>query len=540
MVIVSLTTIPTRLNGPKYYSLDIRECINTLLNQTYNEYEIHLNIPTKHKFTGEEYLIPDWLIEKSKENPKLKLFTGVEDLGPVTKLFHTVDRVTNPEDIIIVVDDDILYDKDMVKEQVKNQSKFFDAVVGYDGIDSVDDFYLDVRKHFCSGTNEHNKVKVLQHYKSVSYKRKYFEDDFFDFVRTNLSWNDDLLVSAYFSLKKRDKISTFHESDPVPTTEDEWRNTVGSTFPMRGHTQHERQEGCNVYRDEKVPDLHYELYKIIDTGYYEERFDSLQTVIYTTQNTLPLAEVACEEFLLHAPKDSNITIVTNFFNPDYTCKFGDKIFCSDVPNKGGNQFGEVMIKYLNSIDNEFILFLLDDYITYRKFSRHDFNKLLKLMSEEKVDYFTFDKKQEVTTRQFKPYHTSLYDDGLLSEVSSIDLHRLSVQPCIWRRTALLELLNKYPELNVHRLETDQVIAGENLKTLGFNWHVFTPKIPSTEGFEHHFVFSSVEIVRSGVFMVPENGFARSREDFPCQTVYKLIDKYKMKESSQYDNVLYKL
>lgn len=535
MVYLTLTTIPSRLNSR--YPLDIKECLNSLLNQTYSNYEIHLNIPSTLKHTGETYEIPEWLTQLESENAKLKLFTGLEDIGPVTKLYYTVQRVNNPEDLIIVVDDDLIYDERLVEEQVNNQKKFVGAVVGYDGIDSVDDFYMDVRKHFCSGTNEHNKVKVLQHYKSVSYRRKYFEADFNTFIKDNLSWNDDLLVSAYFSSKKRDKISTYHESDPIPATEDDWRNTVGTTFPLKGHTQHERAEGCNVYRDAEIYDRHKELYRIIETGYYEDRFSNLQTVIYTNDSALPMAEITYQEYIDHAPSDHRTTIVTNKVSEGYSPKFPQAVFNSEEENRGGKQFAATMLKYLESINSEFIFFLLDDYITYRKFSRHDFNRLLRMMIDVNADYFSFDRKQEQFTRGFKDFNTNQYDSEYINQVDSSDLHRFSVQPCIWKRESLIKLLKKYPNLDIHTFETDKTIVEEDFLTLGFNWHVFDPKIPATEGFEHHFVISTVEIIRHGVFMVPENGFARSTADFPCQTVYKVIDKYNLKEKEEFKKLL---
>lgn len=538
MVYVTLTTIPSRLNSR--YPQDIKECLYSLLNQTHKEYEIHLNIPSKLKYTGEEYNIPDWLIKLEQENEKLKVFTGLEDLGPVTKLYYTVQRVTNPEDIIIVVDDDLIYDERLVAEQINNQKKFVGAVVGYDGLTSVDNFQRDVRDHFCSGVNENNKVKVLQHYKSVSYKRKYFVQDFQEYILNNLSWNDDLLISSYFASKYRDRITTYHPDDPQFTTEDEWRNTVGSTFPIKRHTQHDRKEGCNVYRDDSVDDQYQELYKIVDRGYWDEKFNNMQSIIYTNDKGLPLAEIAYTEFKKYAPSDSKIQIVTNQIPDSRLLLFPKSTYSANVENKRGYQFAEVMLKYLNSIDSEYILFLLDDYITYRKFSRHDFNRILNLMSWGNVDYFSFDRKQEQTTRSFETYPNPYFDPEYINVISPDHYHRFSVQPCIWRRSSLINLLEKYPDIDVHMLETDSTIVKEDLLTLGFNWHVFDPKIPSTEGFEHNFVFSIVEIVRHGCFIAPENGQPRASTDFICQTVYELIEKYKLKEKPEFQQFLYKL
>ena len=131
-VIVTLTTIPSRLN----YMGDqgILLCINSLLNQRYENYEIHFNIPYTNLSTNTEYVIPDGLLD----DPKIKVFR-TDDRGPVTKLIPTVQRVTDSDAIIIVVDDDLVYHPDMVAAHVHNQEMWSEAVVGYDGMRSRDE-----------------------------------------------------------------------------------------------------------------------------------------------------------------------------------------------------------------------------------------------------------------------------------------------------------------------------------------------------------------------------------------------------------------
>lgn len=538
MVVVTLTTIPSRLNSE--YTVDIKHCLDSLLNQTYKDYEVHLNIPEIFKYTGEKYYIPEWLIKLEKSNPKFKVFKNLEDLGPVTKLFYTVKRIDNPNHIIIVVDDDLVYRDTLVEEQVKNQQKYIDAVVGYDGLDSVDQFQQDIRDYYCAGVRDTNKVKIIQHYKSVSYKRSYFQEDFYNFILSNLSWNDDLLVSSYFASKRRDRVVTYHESDPIFTDEDEWRAGVGTTFPLKHHTQHERYEGCNLYRKLEIDDKRDDLFKYLDNGYYPDKLDLLQTVIYTNNNSVPLAEIALSEFLYFAPNGFNPLILTNGLPINYTPTHPEAIYNTNVANKGGKQFSEVMLKFLKGINQKYIFLLLDDYITYKKFSKFDFNKLITFMEDNNVDYFSFDKKQARLTEQFNNYKNEIYDDGLLNEISNIDIHRYSVQPCIWNRESFIRLLQKYPDIGIHTLETDETIAKEDLKTIGFNWHILDPKIPITEGFEHHFVYSWAEVVRHGVFHTPENGFSRNYSDLPVQLVYALIKKYSLRENSYFKKLLYNI
>jgi hypothetical protein len=261
-IIVTLTTIPSRLTNT--YDDNIMSCLISLMNQSHSDYEIHFNIPYNLKHTGEEYFIPDKIYKLQSD--KFKIFR-TDDLGPATKLIPTVERITDPETIIIVVDDDIVYHEDLIKEHIQNRIKWPECPVGYDGMRSKDSAFNDSRDYYFSGTHQNSRVDILQHYKSVSYKRKFFEDDFFDFVKENFSWDDDLMIAAYFSHKKRDRIVTYLETDPIFQTFDEWLIDVGTTFPMRRSTQHGSDEGCNNYRDGKVDDRHQMLYKFIDNGY---------------------------------------------------------------------------------------------------------------------------------------------------------------------------------------------------------------------------------------------------------------------------------
>ena len=178
-VTVSLTTIPTRLNADTIFgsrSDGIMSCLNSLLSQSYDNYEVHFNIPLTNKQTGDEYIIPNWLLDL--EGDILKIFR-TDDYGSVTKLAPTLSRLTDPEEIIIICDDDLVYHKDMVSEQAQNQSKFPGCAVGYDGIRLKVPVFNDIRDYYFSSCRLDAEVIIIQGYKTISYRRKYFEDDFF-------------------------------------------------------------------------------------------------------------------------------------------------------------------------------------------------------------------------------------------------------------------------------------------------------------------------------------------------------------------------
>lgn len=248
-VIITLTTVPTRLISDN--DLNFKSCIKSLVEQSYENYEIHINIPYVNKSTGLIYQIPEWL---STYSDKIKIFR-VDDMGPSTKLVYTVYRIQDPETIIIVVDDDFIYHPDLVKAHIENQNKFPEYCVGYDGYHAVEKTYFDFRDTYVNSQHRDCLVKFLQHFKSVSYKRRYFEDDFMGFIKYYWSWHDDLLIGAYFNWKNRGRMVTFHSSDPEFKTYDEWYNKGGVlSFPIIKDTIHDAIEGCRIFKDNHISD----------------------------------------------------------------------------------------------------------------------------------------------------------------------------------------------------------------------------------------------------------------------------------------------
>lgn len=251
-VIVSLTTIPSRLISN--YQEDIRLCIDSLLNQDFEDYEVHINIPYVYNLSQENYIIPDWLNTLVENSSKIKVFRG-QDYGSITKIVDTIKRIEDPNCIIITADDDLVYHPEMVTEQYKNQTeRFQNCAVGYDGISALDPVFRDIRNHYVVSVPCNVKVNVLQHYKTVSYRRRYFEDDFFtDFL--GKSWSDDVLVSAYMGKQKITKYVTYYEKENIPRNHEEWSQIGGvTTFPVIRHTSHDSLEGCNIIRDKKEDD----------------------------------------------------------------------------------------------------------------------------------------------------------------------------------------------------------------------------------------------------------------------------------------------
>ena len=57
-IVITLTTVPERLIHPVEDGFKL--VVQSVCEQNYRNYEVHLNLPYVYAVTGEEYLIPVW------------------------------------------------------------------------------------------------------------------------------------------------------------------------------------------------------------------------------------------------------------------------------------------------------------------------------------------------------------------------------------------------------------------------------------------------------------------------------------------------
>ena len=191
-VIITMTTIPARIDTT------LQWVIAALDSMSYDDYEIHINLPAVYEKTGEKYVVPTWL----KDYKHVKVYDGLEDMGPKTKIIPTLMRC-KASDFIITVDDDIIYNRNMIDYHMMLREKYPKAATGFSGT-------KDGRLILTPRTDV--EVDILDNYKSASYCRWWFGLDFFRHY-ANQSWNDDLVVSAYLRDSGFKKIVCTYDSE---------------------------------------------------------------------------------------------------------------------------------------------------------------------------------------------------------------------------------------------------------------------------------------------------------------------------------------
>ena len=190
-------------------------------------------------------MIPDWLTDINDD--KLKIFR-TEDYGSLTKIVPTLLRTNDGEDIIITVDDDLEYMDGFIEYHLMKRETYPNAALGFAGIGA-----LNGTCHYCTTVKEDVRVKILEGYKTTSYKRSFFNDDFFDEF-LNESWNDDMIISAYLGKHNIEKWVMNYDKDVN-------FSAVVESFPVVGSLPNERG-GCWWYRSESTDDNSNKYHKL--------------------------------------------------------------------------------------------------------------------------------------------------------------------------------------------------------------------------------------------------------------------------------------
>jgi hypothetical protein len=115
-VIVSLTSIPNRIS-------DVHLVIKSVFNQSVKPHKIILWLGLEH-FPNKESDLPMTLINLKKRGLDIVF---CEDLKPHTKYFYTFQKY--PKQLVVTVDDDLFYPKNMIETLLKFHYQFPTAVI---------------------------------------------------------------------------------------------------------------------------------------------------------------------------------------------------------------------------------------------------------------------------------------------------------------------------------------------------------------------------------------------------------------------------
>jgi hypothetical protein len=219
-VIVSLSTSPKRISK-------IEPVINNILEQTLVPDAIVLNLPIVFKRNNSKFTLP---LPTFTQHSKI-LVNFVDDIGPITKVLPTAKLYSDPETIIISIDDDIIYPKNRIQELVETAIKYPNAVVT---------------------SSEVVKEELVEGWRGVLYRQKHLINfpiqDIKDFPR-QCYLGDDLIISNY--LKKNNVPIIYIPSKvPIPLQYGEEEDALHKSHDAPTFYGHD-YDGCIDYLNKK-------------------------------------------------------------------------------------------------------------------------------------------------------------------------------------------------------------------------------------------------------------------------------------------------
>ena len=198
-VVISLTSIKDRYN-----KLLLHRTLDRLINLNYDNYVIVLNISKEPKFLDKGFTDTD--IKCLHElYPKI-IINIVENYGPLRKIIPTLKQFTN--NIIICLDDDCIYDKNIISTFVKIYNSRKCIVAGRCRRNCMDanDVNNTITSYSFAKNGEFKLELLPEGVGGILYHSSMFDSKFINFKFNKLEKeflkNDDLLLRAYTYIKK--------------------------------------------------------------------------------------------------------------------------------------------------------------------------------------------------------------------------------------------------------------------------------------------------------------------------------------------------
>lgn len=129
----------------------------------------------------------------------------------------------------------------------------------------------------------------------------------------------------------------------------------------------------------------------------------------------------------------------------------------------GSHFRDSLLTALNQIPEDYILFLCDDYLIKSPINKNRFDNLVNIMEKINGDFLALGTQKHIENFVVNWNRPEIklsdygFPDDCFYEFDETARHMYSVQPCIWKKSSLIELLNHNPGLTLHQLDNTDIL-----------------------------------------------------------------------------------
>lgn len=190
----------------------------------------------------------------------------------------------------------------------------------------------------------------------------------------------------------------------------------------------------------------------------EKYFDLLQlTLPYVINNTKHLGK--------------NINVVSNNILNNMLFDGVRFLNANEKFSNDGSHFRNSMIYALNNIDEKYILFLCDDYLIQSPINKTLFQNIITILDNLNVDFLALGTQKHIENViiNWEQPNINYVDFGFSKnfffEIDTSYRHLYSVQPCIWKKSSLMDILEHNEYLTLHQLDNTDIMnrKGEKRK-----------------------------------------------------------------------------
>lgn len=279
-------------------------------------------------------------------------------------------------------------------------------------------------------------------------------------------------------------------------------------------------------------------------------------LINTNENHIPIVSLCLKYFDKHIGLDKiKLTVMSNKFLTD-DLPYKDKVnyISGDVDYCGvGYHYVPTITKALQSIEEEYIFMFCEDYMLTSDIDINALNNMINLFDGEGIDLLSFStfaiKAAGLTFKTFENSVNYGFKEDDLLWIDEKHLHVYSVQPCIWRKSSLLELIKYNQNMTIHHLDTSHIcdkkgwyrefdasrgICGYSdwrnpedeykFKKLCTNYYVF-----DFSWQPQFFILSYIEILRHGRFMLKLGD-----DNWVQKIIHTIIKENELRNNKEFD------
>lgn len=254
-IVVSLTTTPYRV-------YPMRQVIEFVLAEKVPLKAIYVNLPYVFKRNNMPYPVPQYLTD----NPRLTILRP-KDYGPGTKLLGALEQAKLPANaIIITVDDDITYPKNILLHLAYKAKQNPDHAIGLSGMrphyNRKGQIITDsLRGIGLKAIKENNAlVPILEGFAGIAYRPRFFDKSVFEIENAPRECrnSDDIFFSFY--LAKNNVPRQVLRSKYMFLEMVSWNEMVGfnhDALHQLSPTPAERHRACVAYLKETYPGVDF-------------------------------------------------------------------------------------------------------------------------------------------------------------------------------------------------------------------------------------------------------------------------------------------